>query len=95
MSPCPPRRLRRRALFLSSRGDGTHASAAQAAQAAASAASFPRFKAAVKVGSKSYTYVIADKDPAKKAASASATAHVDLAPLIMKFSMETRGIQDR
>jgi hypothetical protein len=67
---------------------GVHSdvSAAQAAKAAVSAASFPQFKATVKVGSKSYTYVMAGHNPAKKVANASATANVELVPLIMKFS---------
>lgn len=67
---------------------GVHSdvTAAQAARAAVSATSFPQFTATVKTGGTSYTYVMAGKNPAKKVTNASATVHVDLVPVIMKFS---------
>jgi hypothetical protein len=59
---------------------------AQAARAAIAASSFTQYKATVKVGTKSYTYRIAGKNPAVKVANPASTIKVELIPLIMKFS---------
>ncbi len=67
---------------------GIHSDVTRAEAAAATRVSstFTQFKATVKVGTKSYTYVIAGKNPAKKVTSASATIKTYLVPLTIKFS---------
>jgi hypothetical protein len=59
---------------------------AQATNAAAATSTFTQFKATVKVGTKSFTYVMAGKNPAVKVTNASSTIKVELVPLIIKFS---------
>jgi hypothetical protein len=59
---------------------------AQAARAAVTASTFTQYKASVTVGTQSYTYVIAGKNPAKKVTNPSATIQTKLVPLIIKFS---------
>jgi hypothetical protein len=58
----------------------------QAMKAALATSTFTQFKAKVTVGTKSYTYVMAGKNPAVKTSSPSATIKVELVPLIIKFS---------
>jgi len=67
---------------------GVHSdvSRAQAATAATASSSFTQYKAKVKVGSTTYTYVIAGKNPAIKVKNPSATISAELVPLIIKFS---------
>jgi hypothetical protein len=69
---------------------GTHSTVTrvQALETASTAATstFTQFKATVKVGTKSYTYVMAGKNPAVKVTNASSTIKAELVPLIMKFS---------
>jgi hypothetical protein len=59
---------------------------AQVDEAAQSSATFPHFKATVKVGTTSYTYVIAGKNPAVKQTNPAATIKAELVPLVMKFA---------
>jgi hypothetical protein len=59
---------------------------AQADRAAVSATNFTQFKATVKTGGKSYTYVLAGKNPAKQVTNPASTIKMDLIPTIMKFS---------
>jgi hypothetical protein len=59
---------------------------AQAERAAATSKSFPQFTGTAKVGSKTYHYVIAGKNPAKKVKNASTTINAELIPLVMKFN---------
>ena len=47
---------------------------------------FTQYKATVKVGTKSYTYRIAGRNPAIKVTNASSTIKAELIPLILKFS---------
>jgi hypothetical protein len=54
--------------------------------AAAASATFPQFKASVKVGTTSYTYVMAGQNPAIKVTNASSTVNAKLVPVIIKFS---------
>jgi hypothetical protein len=67
---------------------GVHSdvSRAQADAAALAAGTFTQYKATVKTGGKSYTYVIAGQNPAKKVTNPASTIKVELVPLIMKFS---------
>lgn len=58
---------------------------AGAARAAASLG-FTNYTASVKVGTKTYTYTIAGKNPAVKTANPAASINVELVPLIMKFA---------
>src|SRR5205823_4730107 len=58
-------------------------------RAAAASLSFPHYTATVKVGTKSYTYTIAGKNPAVKQSSPSSTIKVELIPTIMKFGGHT------
>lgn len=67
-------------------GVHSHVTRAQATNAAAASSSFTQFKATVKVGTKSFTYVMAGKNPAIKVTNASATIKAELVPLIIKFS---------
>jgi hypothetical protein len=59
---------------------------AEVLRAAAAAPTFTQYKASVKVGTKSYTYIIAGKNPAKKMASPASVITTELVPLIVKFS---------
>jgi hypothetical protein len=63
---------------------GVQASVPRAA--AAAAARFTQYKATVKVGSVSYTYVMAGKNPAVRQASPASTITAKMIPLIIKFS---------
>ena len=65
---------------------GVHSSVTAAELQAATASHVPEYTATVKVGSKSYTYTIVGKNPAKGVTNASTTVKVKLIPLIMKFS---------
>ena len=67
-------------------GVHTDVSRSRAAAAAAASATFPQYKATVKVGTTSYTYVIAGKNPAIKVTNASSTVKAQLVPVIIKFS---------
>jgi hypothetical protein len=59
---------------------------AEARSAVTASTTFTHYKATVKVGANSYTYVIAGKNPAIVHTNASSTINVELVPLIMKFS---------
>ena len=59
---------------------------AEAMAAAAVSSTFPQFKASVKVGTTSYPYVMAGKNPAIKVTSASSTINAKLVPVVIKFS---------
>jgi len=63
---------------------GVHTGVSRA-QAAASS-TFTKFTATVKVGTTSYTYVMAGKNPANKQANPVSTIQAKLIPLIIKFS---------
>ncbi len=67
---------------------GVHSdvTAAQAARAAITSGTFTQYKATVKVGTKSYTYVIAGRNPAIKVTNPASTITTELIPLILKFS---------
>lgn len=67
-------------------GVHSNVSRAQADRAALAATTFKQFKATVKVGTTSYTYVMAGKNPATKVTNPSATIKMEAVPLIMKFS---------
>lgn len=67
-------------------GVHTNVTRAQADAAALSSTTFKQYKATVKVGTTSYTYVIAGKNPAKQVTNPSSTIKMELVPLIMKFS---------
>jgi hypothetical protein len=58
---------------------------AQAVRAAVAASTFTQYKATVKVGTTSYTYVIAGQNPAIKVTNPASTITTELIPLIMKF----------
>jgi len=58
----------------------------QADSAALASSTFTQYKSTVTVGTKSYTYVIAGKNPAKQVTNPASTISVDLVPLVMKFS---------
>jgi hypothetical protein len=58
---------------------------AQARAAAIAASTFTQYRATVKVGTKSYTYVIAGKNPAIKVTNPASTITTELVPLIIKF----------
>jgi len=62
-----------------------HLTPAEAASATA-AFGFTHYTASVKVGSKSFTYTIAGKNPAIKTSNPASTIKVELVPLVMKFS---------
>jgi hypothetical protein len=53
---------------------------------AAASFGFTNYTASVKVGSKSYTYTIAGKNPAIKTSNPASTINAELVPLVMKFS---------
>ena len=59
---------------------------AKAVAAAAASSTFPQYEANVRVGSASYPYVIAGKNPAVKVSNASSTIKTDLVPVIIKFA---------
>ena len=67
---------------------GVHTSVtlAQAEQAGLASSTFTQFKATVKVGTTSYTYVMAGRNPAVKQTSPGATIKTKLIPVIIKFS---------
>jgi len=67
---------------------GVHTSVtlAQAEQAGLASSTFTQFKATVKVGTTSYTYVMAGRNPAVKQTSPAATIKTKLIPVIIKFS---------
>jgi len=67
------------------RGVHSGVTRAQAMKAATATSTFTQFKATVKVGTKSFTYVMAGKNPAVKTTNPSATIKVLLVPLIIKF----------
>ena len=67
-------------------GVHSNVSHAQAVKAALSGSTFTQFKAKVTVGTTTYTYVIAGKNPAIKVSNATATIKTELVPLIIKFS---------
>ena len=58
---------------------------AEAVKAAAAASTFTQYTASVKVGTNSYTYVIAGKNPAIKVTNPASTIKTDLVPVIIKF----------
>jgi hypothetical protein len=66
---------------------GVHSNVTRARALAAAAASstFTQYKSTVKVSGKSYTYIIAGKNPAVKQSSPASTIKTELIPLIMKF----------
>jgi hypothetical protein len=64
----------------------SHLSQAQTNAAAVAAGTFTQYKGTVKAAGKSYTYVIAGKNPAKKVINPASTIKVELVPLVMKFS---------
>jgi hypothetical protein len=66
-------------------GIHSHVTRAQAARAAASSASFTQYQANVTVGSTSYSYVMAGKNPAVKVDNAASSIKVALVPVIIKF----------
>jgi hypothetical protein len=66
-------------------GVSSGASQAEAARAAAASPTFTQFKSTVKVGTKTYTYVLAGRNPAVRVAHAAATVTTELVPLIIKF----------
>ena len=67
-------------------GVHTKVTAAQAAKAGLASSTFTQFKATVKVGSTSYTYVMAGKNPAVKQTNAAAAITAELIPVIIRFS---------
>jgi hypothetical protein len=67
-------------------GVHSNVSLAQAEAAATTSTTFTQYKSTVKVGTKTYTYVIAGKNPAVKTSNPSATITTEIIPLIMKFS---------
>jgi hypothetical protein len=60
--------------------------AAQARASALAGTTVPEFTATQKVGTRSFTYTIVGKNPAKQVTNASATVNAVIVPLIMKFS---------
>jgi hypothetical protein len=64
----------------------SHVTWAQIKTATAASKSFPQFTGTAKVGSTTYHYVIAGKNPAKKVKNASTTINAELVPLVMKFA---------
>ncbi len=66
-------------------GVHSNVSRAQAAQAALAVKKFTQFKATVTVGTKTFTYVMAGKNPAIKVTNPSATIKTVLVPVIIKF----------
>jgi hypothetical protein len=62
---------------------------AQARAAAAASPTFAQFTASVKVGTTSYIYVMAGKNPAIKVANASSTIATKLVPVVIKFANGT------
>jgi hypothetical protein len=66
---------------------GVHSDVTRAEAASATASfSFTHYTSSVKVGTKSYTYTIAGKNPAKTGSNSTTSIKVDLIPLIMNFS---------
>jgi hypothetical protein len=59
---------------------------AEAAHARLAGTTFPQYKAAITVGTKTYTYVIAGKNPSIKVTNPASTVNVVLVPLVMKFT---------
>jgi len=60
--------------------------AAQARASARAATTVPEFTASVKVGTRTFTYTIVGKNPAKKVSNASTTVNAEIVPVIMRFS---------
>ena len=66
---------------------GVHSDVTRAEAASATASfSFTHYTSSVKVGTKSYTYTIAGKNPATSGSNSTTSIKVDLIPLIMNFS---------
>ncbi len=65
---------------------GIHSDVTAAEAARANAFGFTSYTASVKVGSKSFTYTIAGKNPAIKTSNPASTINVKLVPLVLKFS---------
>jgi hypothetical protein len=68
---------------------GTHSTVTRAqalSNASLASTTFTQFKSTVTVGTKSYTYVLAGKNPAVKQTSPASTIKTELVPVIMKFS---------
>jgi hypothetical protein len=65
---------------------GVHSDVTPAEAARANALGFTSYTASVKVGSKSYTYTIAGKNPAIKSSNPASTVNMELVPLVIKFS---------
>jgi hypothetical protein len=59
---------------------------AQARASARAGTTVPEFTASVKVGTRTFTYTIVGKNPAKKVSNASTTVNAEIVPVIMKFS---------
>jgi hypothetical protein len=60
--------------------------AAQARASALAGTTVPEYTATQKVGTKSFTYTIVGKNPAKQVTNASTTVNAEIVPVIMKFS---------
>src|ERR1700676_4620274 len=65
---------------------GVHTSVSPAQAQAAASSTFTHFTATVKVGTTSYTYVMAGQNPAVKHTNPASTIQAKLIPLIIKFS---------
>jgi hypothetical protein len=65
---------------------GVHTNVTPREAAEADSFSFTHYTSSVKVGSKTYTYTIAGKNPAKSGSNSTTAIKVDLIPVIMKFS---------
>jgi hypothetical protein len=65
---------------------GIHSDFTPSEAARANAFSFTHYTASVKVGTKSFTYTIAGKNPAIKTSNPASTINAEIVPLIMKFS---------
>jgi hypothetical protein len=59
---------------------------AQARASARAGTTVPEYTASVKVGTRTFTYTIVGKNPARKVSNASATVNAEIVPVIMKFS---------
>jgi len=62
---------------------------AQARASARAGTTVPEFTASVKVGTRTFTYTIVGKNPAKKVSNASTTVNAEIVPVIMKFNGHT------
>jgi hypothetical protein len=60
--------------------------AAQARASALAGTTVPEFTATQKVGTRSFTYTMVGKNPAKQVTNASTTVNAEIIPVIMKFS---------